>query len=178
MATVLSISSLPYYRIIFLVIFGIFATSCVSLPTYIHPSINDANNSEIATINTRWAGCPFCIRVIKGADGEDIPVTSSERHPMTSGTKPFEAYRLPPGEYTIWYSHKGHKTKRVSGSDKVTLKAGHVYRVAEESCYWPCARMDTYTADIWLEDMTTGKRIAGCRQGMGCCNETAGRQCR
>ncbi len=133
-------------------------------PTYIDPQVEAADYTEIAIVKNRLFGCPFCIDRITRMDGKSIPVHSSESYPIAE----FEEFRLSPGEYRISYSYKHRKIPRVSDTNVVNLKAGHVYAVKSQSCIWFCFRMKWYSADIWLEDISTGELIGGCRQGMGC----------
>ena len=152
-----------YGRIIFLICLCMGVGACVSLPTYSGPQLDNADASEIAIL--KHGGL---VNGIKDADGNDIPVRSSEPHPLSDLNKLYEEFRLVPGEYEIRYSVRHYKQARVSGESRVTLKAGHVYAVKDETCYTFCSRLASYTSDIWLEDITTGEWIGGCRQGMGC----------
>ena len=154
-------------KIILLICLCMSTGACVAWPTYGDPQLGTADDSEVAILRHRWEG-RFCVDEIKDAAGKNIPLISSEQHPIPGRKLRFEKFRLSPGQYEIKYSCRSSKSPLAYGLSRVTLKAGHVYRVTYEAC-WPfCFRMDSRTSDIWLEDMTTDEWIGGCRQGMGC----------
>ena len=149
---------------------GALAVALVTMPTYTDPKLGTADDSEVAILKHRLWGCFWCINEIKDADGRNIPIESSEQHPLAKEgfMMRFEKHRLSPGEYEISYSYRERHASQAYGHSRVVLKAGHVYAVREETCTTFCFRMDSNTSDIWLEDITTGEWIGGCRQGMGC----------
>ena len=154
-------------KIIFLICLCMGTGACVAWPTYSDPQLGTADDSEVAILRHRWEGA-FCVSEIKDATGKNIPLISSEQDPVAGRKLRFEKFRLSPGQYGIGYRCRASKSPWAFGFSRVTLKAGHVYRVTYESCWIFCLRMSSRTADIWLEDMTTGEWIGGCRQGMGC----------
>ncbi len=118
-------------------------------------------DNELAIIYNRGFSCPFCIeRIVDLNDDEDITglMYDIDRHLS------YDPIKLRPGRYLIEGGRKPPKIPRASFSGEVTLRAGHTYRVVNDTCYTPCAiftgRGD-YTSTIWLEDTTTGEVIAG-----------------
>ena len=153
-----------YFRYMFFAILCVSMAACVLKPEiYTHPSIPDADDSEVAIFEDISG-----LRRIEDADGNEIPYL--EGLPPTE-YRPRVEIRLPPGNYHIYYQG----WTRGGGNNRVTLEAGHLYEVGEEYCagfileFFSCLfRMEAKSTDAWIEDVTTGERIAGCRQGLGC----------
>ena len=79
--------------------------ACMTLPSYSDPLIDAADDSEIAIIANLCFFGFGCIDRIRDAYGKDIPGFSSEQDPFTTENKKFFEFRLPPGEYDIWYEY-------------------------------------------------------------------------
>ena len=126
---------------------------------YTHPSIPDADDSEVAIFqDSQFWGA---LRRIVDADGNEISYLQPSKYPV------IYVVRLPPGKYVIYYKYGA------LASNRVILEAGHKYKVEREECvsifYLSCgSRMKYESSDGWIQDLTTDKRIAGCRQGLGC----------
>ncbi len=168
------------WRSTFLVSLCTLVVACAEVRTYSHPSINDADDREVAILEELepLAG----IAHIKDADGNYIDCRQGHvRSPCPAKIKCArdddgwcERFRLLPGEYEISYGWGYYGGWTTYGLARVTLKAGHVYRVESEYCYVLgflfCPHMETKSGDVWLQDLTIGERIHGCRQGLGCVN--------
>jgi hypothetical protein len=159
-----------YGRIIFLIFLCMSLGACVALPTYSDPQLDAVDDSEIAILKSIPIGSGFVS--IRDVEGNDIPIKSSELNP--SWLVPdgqylhYKDFRLTPGEYELRYRFGTRKIATVHGVSLIFLEAGHVYTVRSQHCYLFCFRMRSYSADVWLVDITTGEWIGGCRQGMGC----------
>jgi hypothetical protein len=116
-------------------------------------------DQQVATIENRW-GCPWCIDQLSGADGSLLYDVKKD-----GGMDPF---KLTPGTYLVRISYQGPKIHPVSKEGTAELKAGHVYRVKNETCFGgpvlglgACHGRQAYTATVWIEDIGTGEVVVG-----------------
>ncbi len=136
-----------YFRCMFLAILCVSMAACGKEQlAYTHPSIPDADDSEVAIFeDDQFFGL---LRRIVDADGNEISYLQPSKYPVVY------IIRLPPGKYKIYYRSHG-----VARNSRVTLEAGHLYEV--ENSLWS-------EEDAWIQDVTTDEPIGGCRQEMGC----------
>jgi len=148
------------------ILFLITLSSC-AFPTFTNYDSLTLSDQQVAILKNRWgwSTCAFCVRTFSTEGFKTLVYAARRDGEMTE-------FRLVPGKYEITYEHKSHKIPKVSRTDTVELKAGHVYRVKENSCYDPdvllaaifggaCRGRRSYTATVWIEDDTTGEVVAG-----------------
>jgi hypothetical protein len=115
---------------------------------------------EVAVINNRWSGCPFCVReVVELTEGGKSLrlVFDFDRDGNRSRLK------LLPGRYEIYAEDDGPKS-RGSLREVVKLEAGHVYEVRSKACLAPYyfSHDCVYgSAIVNMIDKTSGRLVAG-----------------
>jgi hypothetical protein len=151
---------------------------CTNLYTYeFHaPGTNGLPKKELSVIDN-IGGCNWCLDFIWQRDEINWDKEIDPREECWQNdlcTSPY--ILLQPGLYTIGFSYRARKTGKIFHEGTVELQLGHTYQIVEESCigFGSCdnKRMKSYTADVWLEDIETGKVLVGCRQGLGCAPTT------
>jgi hypothetical protein len=133
------------------VFFGFFPT----FKAYPGPERAD---QELAILENRW-GCPFCVDRILG----ELDRAQIDRPLVYSRPRDGEvaSFKLVPGTYLIEYSFATPQISRVSRWDIVVMKAGHTYRVEQQSCFYSCPGGGGPRRILWIEDRITGEVVAG-----------------
>jgi len=138
-----------YFRCLFLVILCMNIAACGPLiktlheqRAYTHPSIPDADESEVAIFEDDFGW----LHRIVDADGNEISYSQPSKHALRY------VIRLPPGNYHIYYGDNNYPQFVIQKNTRVTLEAGHRYKVglkflSKKGCF--------------LKDVTTSERIGG-----------------
>ena len=108
------------------VIFFPIALASCAVPTFTNYRGLTLSDQQVATLEHGW-GCAFCIEQISAADGQLLFDTKRD------GSR--DPFKLTPGDYLIRIAYQGPKVPRVFYESTVKLKASHVYRVKNETCF-------------------------------------------
>jgi len=150
------------YAIASPVLLSLVIASC-AVSTSTSYSGSASSDEQVATISKDW-GCSLCVDQILAADGQLLYDVRRD------GRK--DPFKLNPGIYLIRIAFQAPKIPRVSFQGTVDLKASHVYRVQNETCFaWgvltgalfggTCRGRHGYTGTVWIEDAATGEVVVG-----------------
>lgn len=139
----------------------LFLTGCATLRIFTNYDSSTLSDDQVAILETK--GCLFCVKQISRADDGTLVYDAKK----DGAAGPVNPFKLTPGSYSVQISYQWPKILTVTRQGTAELKAGHVYRVRQESCYIPgyllglCRGGKSYTGTLWLEDVATGNVLVG-----------------
>jgi hypothetical protein len=131
---------------------------CATLRTFTNYDSSKLSDEHVAILENK--GCLFCVKQISRVDDGTL-VYDANKDGAASPIK------LTSGTYSVQISEQWPKISMVTRQGTAELKAGHVYRVRQESCYIPgyvlglCHVGHSYTGTLWIEDVATGNVLVG-----------------